>query len=499
MSTVARPLHLVSTPKRLSPPVFSFHLVLAALLAAWAFFFCARSVADPDLWWHLTNAQYLIAHHHVPTVDMYSYTVRGTPWIDHEWLSELVFYLAWKVAGLVGLFVLYWLLVEGVLLGMMYLAYKAADNIKAAFVASILGAVLAVVNFGPRSILFGWTYLVVLLVILLRYRRGESAPLWLIPILFCLWINSHGSWLIGLTIFGIIIASGMVSGTWGKIEAVRWRPDQLRKLLVAFAASSAMLFINPYGYKLVWYPFDFAFKQNLVVEHIDEWSSVNFHEPRGKVVLIFLFAIFLSALLHKRRWRLEEVALTLLGVYAGLSHVRLLFLAAILITPILARRLDFLPPYEADIDKPMLNAAIIAFLITIMVTQLPSQAVLENDLARKEPIGGLAYLSTHAKGEHVFNEYMWGSFMMLHTPGITTFIDTRTDIFAHKGILQDYLDVTGIHESLQILEKHKVIYVLYPRGEPLSYLLQNTPAWKLVYQDSVSAVFQKASERRAGQ
>ncbi len=495
MTTVTTPLHATAASKQVPRPFFSFHLLLTALLAMWVFFFCAKSVADPDLWWHIKNAQYIVAHHQFPRMDMYSYTVRGTPWVDHEWLPEIFFYLAFKLAGLVGLYVFYWLMVEGVLLGMMYLAYKASQNIKGAFVASVLGAVLAVVNFGPRSILFGWSYLIILLLILLRYRREGRGPLWVIPLLFCLWINSHGSWLIGLTVFGIIIASGMVSGTWGNIEAVRWPPGQLRKLLVAFGASVATLFVNPYGYRLVSYPFDFAFKQKLVVEHIDEWSSVNFHEPRGKVVMIFLFAVLLSALLHRRRWRLEEVALTLLGIYAGLTYVRLLFLAAILITPVLARRLDFLPAYDPEIDRPMLNAAIIACLITIMITRLPSQAVLENDLARKEPIGGLAFLGMHAQGARVFNEYMWGSYMMLHTPSIAAFIDTRTDIFVHKGILQDYLDVTGLHNSLEVLDKHNVRYVLYPAQEPLSYFLKNTLRWKVVYQDSVSVVFEKASGR----
>jgi hypothetical protein len=490
MTTVAAPPCATAAPKPATRPFFSFHLALAALLAMWALFFCGKSVADPDVWWHIKNAQYLITQHKFIRVDMYSYTVAGTPWLDHEWLSEIPFYFVWKAGGLLGLYVLYSLLVEGVLAGLFYLAYKASGNVKSAFVASFVGTVLAVVNFGPRNILFGWAYLIILLLIMLKYRRTGTGPLWVIPGLFCLWINSHGSWLIGLIVFALIIGSGMVGGVWGKIEAVRWSPRQMKEVLATAAASVAALFLNPYWYRLVYYPFDLGFRQKLNIEHVEEWMSVNFHEPRGKVVLLFLFAILAAALLHRRRWRLEEVALTLFGLYAGLTYVRFLFLAAILITPVLARRLD-LPPYRPEIDKPLLNAAMIALLVTIMITRLPSQAILDNDIALKEPLGGLAYLEKYGHSARVFNNYGWGGYMILHTPSVRPFIDSRTDIFEYNGLLKDYLDVIGIHTPLEILDKHRIRYVLFQVSDPLSYLLSNTPAWKVVYKDGVSVVFER--------
>lgn len=492
MTTVATPPPATVAPQQATRPFFSFHVALAALLAMWVYFFCAKSVADPDVWWHIRNAQYLLTEHQFPRVDMYSYTARGTPWINHEWLSEIPFYLVWKHAGLVGLYVFYWLLVEGVLLAMMYLAYKASGNIKGAFLTSVLGAVLAVVNFGPRNILFGWAYLIVLLLIMLRYRREGRGPLWFIPLWFCIWINSHGSWLIGLIIFGIIIASGLVGGTWGKVEAVRWSPEQLRKLLITAGASVGALFVNPYWYRLVYYPFDLRFRQKLNIEHVEEWASVNFHEPRGTVVLVLIFALLLAAVLHPRRWRVEEIALTLFALYAGLTYVRFLFLAAILITPVLARRMDFLPPYRAEIDKPLLNAGIVALLLTIMLTRLPSAAILENDIAQKEPLGALAYLERSGKRAQVLNNYGWGGYMILHAPAIPTFIDSRTDIFEYKGILKDYLDIIGMKNSLDLLDKHNIQYVLFQTKDPLSYLLRNTPRWKVVYKDGVSEVFERA-------
>src|SRR6478736_3539182 len=58
---------------------------------------------DPDVWWHMRNAQFLFQHHQFPRFDMYSFTVAGHPWINHEWLSEVPYYLAYRVFGLAGI------------------------------------------------------------------------------------------------------------------------------------------------------------------------------------------------------------------------------------------------------------------------------------------------------------------------------------------------------------------------------------------------------------
>src|SRR5262245_19818713 len=60
--------------------VFSFLTVLTFLLATVQFIMARGQVIDPDIWWHLRNAQYLMQHHQLPRYDMYSFTVTGVPW-----------------------------------------------------------------------------------------------------------------------------------------------------------------------------------------------------------------------------------------------------------------------------------------------------------------------------------------------------------------------------------------------------------------------------------
>src|ERR1700760_2776538 len=103
-------------------------------------------------------------------------------------------------------------------------------------------------------------------------------------------------------------------------------------------------------YKLVFYPFDLAYRQKLNVSHVVEWASVNFHEPRGKIVFGVLLALLLLALMGRRRWKLAEVGMVAFGLYMSLTYVRFLFPAAILIAPVLARQMDFMPAYYRKAD-----------------------------------------------------------------------------------------------------------------------------------------------------
>jgi hypothetical protein len=470
-----------------------FHVTIAATIALFTFFFCGQSIADPDIWWHMRDAQVLVQQHHWVRVDQFSYTVAGTPWVNSEWLSELLFYGIWKLHGVTSLFFGYVVIVELLMIGILVLAYRASDSIKASAVATGWAVVLAVVNFGPRTILLGWACLLALMFVLWKLMKDGDAPLWTVPLIFLLWVNLHGSWLIGLIVFGIVVGSGFVSGTWGKVVAEKWTPGVRRKLLITSVAIVPMLFVNPYGYKEVFYPFDLAFRQKLNVAHVVEWASVNFHEPRGKIVFALLLALLLLALTGRRRWKLAEVGMAGFGLYMSLTYVRFLFPAAILIAPILARQMDFMPRYKREVDRSWVNALFSAALVAAIAWRWPSAKIINDDLAKKMPIGGVQYLQTHMRSdERVFNHYVYGGWMIWSQPSIPTFIDSRTDIFEYKGVLGDYLDAIGLKNSLEIVDRYHANYILFPsKDDPFTYLIRHTGGWHVVYDDGVSCVFER--------
>ena len=96
----------------------------------------------------------------------------------------------------------------------------------------MLAVLLGVVSIGPRMLLFGWLCMVGLLIVLDHFRETGKG-LWMLPPLFALWINFHGSWIFGMVVLVVTIAAGLVRGEWGLIVARRWSPAEFKKLLLA--------------------------------------------------------------------------------------------------------------------------------------------------------------------------------------------------------------------------------------------------------------------------
>jgi hypothetical protein len=66
----------------------------------------SRTVADPDLWGHLRFGLDIIQAGTIIQVDPYSYLTTGQRWINHEWLAEVLFALAWTAGREPGLILL---------------------------------------------------------------------------------------------------------------------------------------------------------------------------------------------------------------------------------------------------------------------------------------------------------------------------------------------------------------------------------------------------------
>ena len=61
-----------------------------------------RLLLDPDTLWQITVGQWIIDHRAVPTEDVYSFTMRGQPWMSTQWLAQVMYAKAFAVAGWAG-------------------------------------------------------------------------------------------------------------------------------------------------------------------------------------------------------------------------------------------------------------------------------------------------------------------------------------------------------------------------------------------------------------
>jgi hypothetical protein len=487
----------MTAPQSWSRRLFSLPVVLAAALTATLFLFATTRhngntiLTDPDIWWHLSNARELLTTGHFIRSDIHTFTVGGKPWINFEWLAELPYYFAYRWLGDRGLFLVMMLVSEAIVLGVFRLAYIRSRNVLASFLASWLAVLMMTVSLWPRTLLFGWLLLIVELLILWTYRKGRRT-IWFLPPLFLLWINTHGSWFIGFVLLLVFMVSRYVGGRWGDIESTRWSPAERTQWWLVGCLSFALLYINPYGWRLVEYPLDVAFHQSLTLKFIAEWATLDFHAARGKLVLATLFGLALLNLLRRRTWQLSDLLFAVIAIYGAFTYSRFVFLFGILICPMLAIDLHgALASRESKPGGTLFNVVGIAALLAMVALRWPSQAVLHEGIRTTYPEQALARINQLPPNTRLLNSFEWGGYLMWNAPAQPLFIDGRTDIFVHQGIMQDYADALAGQRVSEVLQKYDLNAVFIPRSGPLVDQLTHDPRWKRTYEDSNSVLFEQ--------
>jgi hypothetical protein len=471
--------------------VFSFPVMLATFLVGRVFYEARAFFVDPDLWWHIKVGQDILTTHHWPTSDPFSYTVAGNPWMAYEWLGDVLLGSVARFGGLLGLQVLLFVLASIVILALYGYTTLRSGNSKAGFVSSGLLCSLAFASFNLRPQMLGYLFLVLTLIILERFRQGREKTLWFLPVLFVLWVNTHGSFIIGIGVLLVYLAAGLLEFHLGGIESRRWSPSQRIKLELVFLLSIAVLPLTPYGSKVAVYPFDMAFGQPVNVANVLEWQPMPFSIAGGKLFLGVLIAFLLAQMLFQFTWRLAEAILFLGGIAMACLHVRFLMLFVPFAAPILAVMLArWLPPYERKKDHPVLNAILMTAVVIAMVRYFPTRAGIEKITGDTYPVRAVEYLRQHPVPGPMFNTYGYGGYLVGMFPEQKVFIDGRGDLYERAGIFSEYLEVANLKPAaFQVLRAHGIQSCLLENKEPLATVLAAQPDWERRYSDGVSVLF----------
>ena len=492
-------------------------VLAAAAFALLVFCWVPKNMADPDIWWHLRDAAVQLTTHGWLQHDLFSATAHGAVWINHEWLAEVPYYAAWRWAGPRGVLMVSVAVTEAVLLLSFLLTYRLTRHLGLTLVFSTLAALNATVSFGPRTLLFGWLCLSLELLLLDAWSSGRlhaTTARWALPLLFAAWVNLHGSWLIGMVLLGGYLGCRALT-RWSEKpwvarlhlsslhHMVEWPRRRDGALWQAGGLSLLALLANPYGWRLVAYPFDLAFRQTLNVATVEEWRALDFHTPRAKIFLLTLLLLFAVQLLRRTRWALHELFFVAVGVYSAFLYSRFLFLAGLLVCPLVARQVAACwTGTRAEIKdrsqhpgwRGLLHAVLIAAMVPVAVARFPStQTMVRAESAY--PRQALAMLQAFQPQGPVFNEYTWGGFMEWHAPQVPVFIDSRMDIFERNGTLQDYLDVVRLKRPVEVLDRHRIRYVLFGRDTPLALFLKTSPAWAVRYEDATTVLLERRGTR----
>ncbi len=484
---------------RVLPRLFSFPVILGVLLFAGAFFGTLTEgkkggtlFGEGDTWWHIRAGEEILATHELPHRDTYSWTAAGTEWIAYEWLGDVAMAAAYRAGGLRGLKALQ-LLLTGAILVLLY-AYAAmrCGNAKGAFVVCALVVPVAAVFCSLRPQMIGYIFFLVVLLILEWFRRGKSGVLWLLPLLFVAWVNTHGTFVFGLLAISVAWASGLRPFRRGEIENTAWTSGQRRRIEIAALVSVLGLCLTPYSTRLAAYPLDIAFLQPVNISSIQEWMPLSTERFLGLAVFGSLLAILILQMLRPFRCRLDDLILLVIAAILAILHLRFVPLFLIISVPLLsipvARRL---PRYDAVRDRHALNAGLIVALAAAMGCFLPAEWQLQKEFAASFPVAAAEYLRAHPADGPLLNEYGWGGYLAwVHVPARGVFIDGRADIYERAGVLEDYLKITRLEPgAFGLLGKYGIRACLLEPDAPLATVLAESPGWEKAYGDSVSVVY----------
>lgn len=479
--------------KPLLKKCFSFPVLLGALVIGFnAVIMLPLFRLEPDTWWHIKLGQQILVTGHWLKADIYSFTAYGNNPLAYEWLGEVVLWLAYKIGGLKGLQILLFGLTSTILVLAYYLGCLRSRNSKSAFAATIAIAPLAAMTFTLRPQLLGYILLLITLIILERYRAGLQKSLWILPPLFLIWVNTHGSFILGYCILGLYWFCGLRRFEVGGLRMEPWTKKQRIHIEIVFLLSCLTLPITPFGGQAAVFPIEKALYFPQQAAHIEEWLSLNFSLWEPKLMLLLLLGFLLVQVTHRLNFRVEDLFLVFFTAYMTCVHTRFVIIFALIFAPMAALVLaNWLPAYEPEKDKPVINAVLIMAIALGVVHAVPSRKHLAKIVSEKFPVAAVHYLKEHSVPRPMYNAYAFGGYLLWAMgPKHKVFIDGRGDFYERAGVFSDYIKIQNIRpEALAILHTYHVNSCMVKRNGPLATLLSVRPNWKEIYKDSLSAIF----------
>jgi MFS family permease len=200
--------------RRLSSTPVLLGLALCVGLLA----FCADRIHNGDFYLQLLGGRHVVDHG-LSVHDPFPTIAHGRPWLNGEWLAEVIFYAIGRAVGFAGIAVAYaGLLALGC--GMLLWASrrKGAAMLLTGAAAYALGLPVIVHPRPAGFTLAAFCGLVVMLVWASKRgpsRRRTAAVLIGVPALVAVWANLHGGFLAGLLLIALFAVGLAIDGRRG--------------------------------------------------------------------------------------------------------------------------------------------------------------------------------------------------------------------------------------------------------------------------------------------
>jgi hypothetical protein len=478
---------------RILKRIFSFPVMLSSLLIVLAVLTVRARFDDPDMWWHLKMGQIIWTTHSIPTIDLFSYTTHHHAWIPHEWLAQVTIFLAYQFAGYSGVMLWLCFFTAAVLIAGYALCTFYSGNAKVALVGALVIWLFATTGLSVRPQMIGYLLLITELLIIHFGRTRNPRWFFALPVLFAVWINCHGSFILGLLLACALLFSSFFDFQAGSLVSSRWDPRCRKMLVIALVVSAAALFLNPVGIRQVLYPLDTMLHQPINLSSVAEWKPVQLNDGRGLGLMAVLLCIFLLVVVRHSKLYFDELILLVLGTWLGASHERMLFVFGILAAPILSRLLaPTWDDYDPEHDLLIPNAMFIITALLISYWAFPNHAYLVTQAEEQSPVKAVEFIKAHHLSGNMLNDYVYGGYLIWIAPEYPVFIDGRADVFEWSGVLGEFSDWATLQTGPDALpDKYAIDFCLLTRGSPMARVLPLLPDWKTIYSDNNSVILQR--------
>ncbi|HEY85226.1 MAG TPA: hypothetical protein G4N96_08975 [Chloroflexi bacterium] len=456
---------------------------------------------DGDLGRHITLGEVILQTGRIPTQDPFSHTMRGQALTPHEWLADVFFALAYRLAGLNGVVWLCALLIALTFTLLFTQTWKRSKLILLALGMVLWAVAASSLHFLARPHLWTMLFLVLWAWGLETLRRGEGFRWWLLPLLMLVWVNTHGAFIAGFVVWGAYSVAGIA---YQKDKKPALKKDYLWNWGRIGALSALATLLNPAGWRLWETTFGFL-RNRYLVSHTAEYMPPDFHNSSTwPFLLLVVFSVLLLALKGKKL--LPVHALLLTGWTAmALYSTRNVPLYAIIAAPILAEAAaeqwhiagglqSRLGTMEVSLKGVLWPVAFVVITGSALVrgAQLDFEGRGNRFLPETFPVQAADWLEENLQEGRAFNYFPWGGYLLYRFQGqLPVFIDGQTDFYG-EALTREYEQViTQADGWPKTLEKYRVDWAILPADLPLVEALARDLGWQVVYRDETAAILHK--------
>lgn len=436
-------------------------------------------ISDNSMITHLRTGIDMARTGAIPRSDPYSFTAAGERWVVQSWLPEWIYGWAYRLGGF-KLVVFEQALLLALLAWLVVRLVRTGSPLRTAL-AGVAAVGIGASPWSGRPLVFGLICMALTVTIVERRK-----PVWLLVPVVWVWVNSHGSFPLGLLWLGArAVGEGLDWRVWPRVT---WR------YIGGFAAGLVVGAVNPLGLRLLTFPLTLGQKTESFRD-IVEWRSPDFSSGGGYLALAFL-AIALVLLFRARlTWR--DAVPVVVFLAASLFASRNVGPLAVVVAPVLGRALRPTPTSEGSVralGSARTNRAMLALIAGAFVFFALSIFTTDPIDIRAYPARSVSWLEENGllTGTHrVAHEDFVGNYLILrYGEESRVFIDDRYDMYP-VAVTRDYRTLLeGRPGVVEVLERQKIDVVLWEKDLPLVQILRAS-GWRETFSEEDYVVLQR--------